>query len=720
MCTSCPLGTSSSNPGAQSITACTPCQPGTSASTVGTASCKPCDPGSYSNSSGSSSCSFCPKGKYLPFDGKTSVGDCIPCDQGTTLTVGASSASDCIVTQYRCAFGTMPVSRALPSGANDCIPISCPPHLTLTQSGCVGCPFGTAGAHPGCVNCTLAALATPATASGGAGGNPILAQTQCPGFLPVAIPADPSTLGLPAGTPNPPPSSLLSDTTNAVSAFPATLTAPPATYSFFAGSSLLTGLSGAGLALATLLTAFLASFHGWFNTAVGGMLRAADMFSMDHAVRKEGEAALKRTTALGGGCTLLMILSFATSAALLTLRRATDNTLSTNSIIAITSMQSNVAALPWVPAPPTNPSRGGLNINIFSLASLGGGGSCATPLSFTPSGMGGGGSGGGTWVTQSTPSTPDGRSVLTLSCQGCLLTSTTTLQLTLPASCQALYLEATSVDARGTLRSLPLDPAVSSPQGLNLVSSIAWNLDVMLGVLLDQTDSAEGGGKSARGYLLLSSAGSKTTAYPGSSILPTSSAILVSISLSLQPIFTQTVLTQKTSLADLGASIIGLAGLAALFRLLFQYTEKLMEGQLFVFVCGGCCRGGGGGGDSARVLKGEGLGEGGDGVGEAAASTAVLKGAKPPKKVVAVAHPEELVVNPLHHHHHHQHHHHHSIGVVPEEGKVVMVDPPLPTHPSVWHRHSDGDDVWFHCPATGEVAWKLPPGADLQDRVKRK
>ena len=437
--------------------------------------------------------------------------------------------------------------------------------LTEIRSGCRGCPSGTAGAFPSqCQPCSNASV--------------------CPGFLQLPLPLDAASLGLPLGAPRPPPASLqASNPATAVSLFSAPLPSLPTPFSFFAGSSLLTGVAGLALCLLALAAVAVDVLRG--GTHTGAALRRMDAFALDHAVLVEGKGPVRRATVLGGGCSLVMALMFTTFAALLFLRRYTDNVLTTNSIVVLSGITSNIAALPWA-APRAQRARPGVRLNIFSLAGLASArGDCATPLSWSAAGLS-----QGQWAVASAsdgaPGTPSARSFLSFSCVDCAFTATSQLAFSLPFTCQALYMEATAVDPLGVVRALPLSPAFSSATATQLLTSVQWQLEVMLAVLLDQQDNAEGGGNSARGYQLLSSTGSCSTQFPGSSLLPSTSAVRVAVTLSLQPTFTLTQLSQKTSLADLGASVIGLAGLISFFRLLFQNSELLLER-----VAGGRCCG---------------------------------------------------------------------------------------------------------------------------------
>ena len=63
-CVSCSLGSASAAVGAQSLSTCVPCLPGSFAHSQGMVACVPCSPGFFSNSSNSSSCDQCPSGSF--------------------------------------------------------------------------------------------------------------------------------------------------------------------------------------------------------------------------------------------------------------------------------------------------------------------------------------------------------------------------------------------------------------------------------------------------------------------------------------------------------------------------------------------------------------------------------------------------------------------------------------------------------------------------------
>jgi hypothetical protein len=151
-CTDCPPGTTTSNPGATSVSQCVQCQPGTfySDTTIRgtrTRTCVVCPPGKFSNTAGATSCTNCAAGSYAPGSGSQS---CTPCPANSVSSAGSSSCTVCV----------------LPKFAND--------NKTL----CTGCPAGKfytaiGSQGPRCENCP-AGRTSPAESTG------ISSCTACP------------------------------------------------------------------------------------------------------------------------------------------------------------------------------------------------------------------------------------------------------------------------------------------------------------------------------------------------------------------------------------------------------------------------------------------------------------------------------------------------------------------------------------------------------------
>lgn len=92
-CNPCPVGTSSSTPGANTSTYCQSCPPGEFNPTPGQPLCTQCSPGRFNPSSGSTSeayCEACPPNFYNPQVGSNSSSACIPCPSGSSSPAAAS------------------------------------------------------------------------------------------------------------------------------------------------------------------------------------------------------------------------------------------------------------------------------------------------------------------------------------------------------------------------------------------------------------------------------------------------------------------------------------------------------------------------------------------------------------------------------------------------------------------------------------------------------
>lgn len=92
-CNPCPVGTSSSTPGANTSAYCQLCAPGEFNPTPGQPLCTQCSPGRFNPSSGSTSeayCEACPPNFYNPEVGSNSSSACIPCPSGSSSPAAAS------------------------------------------------------------------------------------------------------------------------------------------------------------------------------------------------------------------------------------------------------------------------------------------------------------------------------------------------------------------------------------------------------------------------------------------------------------------------------------------------------------------------------------------------------------------------------------------------------------------------------------------------------
>ena len=113
----------------------------------------------------------------------------------------------------------------------------------------------------------------------------------------------------------------------------------------------------------------------------------------------------------------------------------------------------------------------------------------------------------------------------------------------------------------------------------NLLTKIEWKVLPLLDVRYDLRSNTKN--VARRGYTLIN--GGITTSrrsivsLENSSftlIAPASASVEARVLLSLQPYYSRTTLTEKTTLLQLFASIVGLAGIFSVFGILFQNTER--------------------------------------------------------------------------------------------------------------------------------------------------
>jgi hypothetical protein len=160
------------------------------------------------------------------------------------------------------------------------------------------------------------------------------------------------------------------------------------------------------------------------------------------------------------------------------------------------------------------------------------------------------------------------------------------LTFQLPHACQSLALEVAAAAADGSVGVVTGD----SDEGAateGLLTSLEWQVLPLLDEIYDLRPDASR--SSRRGYTLIDG-GISVTRKTATSALnssyslfsPASSSIAVKISLALQPYFSKTTLTEKTSLLELFASIVGLAGIFSVFGILFQQTERMTSTSVVV------------------------------------------------------------------------------------------------------------------------------------------
>ena len=333
----------------------------------------------------------------------------------------------------------------------------------------------------------------------------------------------------------------------------------PGPYSFISIPPLTTYIISASLMILVLLLTAVPRMHA--------ALKYVDSFAAAHTL-KENEAFINVPTPLGGACTLLSIIAFLTAAIVLIIGYASSNAVVTSALDTSTIQSSPFTSdIVWATIPsavnllPSFPKSTSLQIRIFSPVGL----NCATQqtlTSWTASDSG--------WTPGVTSDCGDGRSLLTLTCTSCALSASSILTITLPFTCQSLYVEAIAIDATGEMNMLQLPTTSSAAVGSQLLTAITWTLNPMASIYKDTIT-----GQTARGFRLLS--GSVSPSYSASNaalLSPLAASVVLTVNLPLQSTFAVTTLTQLQTIAQLLTNIIGLLGIMGAFKILFQMAEN--------------------------------------------------------------------------------------------------------------------------------------------------
>jgi len=352
--------------------------------------------------------------------------------------------------------------------------------------------------------------------------------------------------------------------------------------------------------------------------AEGGDLEATDTDTL--------ETSDRRKTALGGLCTFLLGITLCSLGAWTLLSFANDNTTQTSSTQLLTSDMASLMTNSSGWAPPSSPIRAalggslrpttGIQVRVFGQSANG----CAAPAPF---------------VTQGTPSSSfpfngsssplfsvapgeeaqwvldlptattgaacgpggaaPGLSLFTLSCLSCRLSSSSFVSLYLPFTCQSALVEIVSVDAFGVVSAVgaPMGVPAGTPDGTYL-ATFSISSTVSLVTLEDNRelskaqglyfrDSPLSGQKSTfLGLKVVVGKASSSTFTPsrdnqGSGIYPLANAVVLSVDLGLEPNFSRTVLTSKTTYQALVAQLIGLLGIMAVYKCLFLAARVLKK-----------------------------------------------------------------------------------------------------------------------------------------------
>ena len=383
------------------------------------------------------------------------------------------------------------------------------------------------------------------------------------------------------------------------------------------------------------------------------LLKQLDAFSLRHPV-PEGRGPVRKATGLGGTCTILGALAVAVLAAVLAVRRDADNVLVQQSLAVLDAGALQLAASAvWA-------SSAGVSGFQLRVTTHGEPGACSSPLAWSTTGLQSGG-----WQLAATADCGDGRSLLTFSCPGCVFTGSSALDLSLSYSCQALVVEAAAADASGAIKVVSMPLSDTTATSTSILTSATWELAPLLSIQRDAINN-----NFVRGYQLVSVASSSTFITTPTAVKPAEASVSLHVSLPIQPFYSSTFITEKTSVIQLLSSIVGLTGIFSAFGLAFQvvYAATQVRYQ--------CCR-------RQRLTK--------------------RPPPVPPQQPASTA---ELILtsNPLQHHA--------ALAAAHEAAPTAPLEHPAAA--ATWYQQHDEDgNTYYANPLTGESVWELPEGAVL-------
>ncbi len=683
-CLTCPAGKASATSGANSSSTCVTCAAGTFSS-PGTVTCTPAPAGTYAEGAGATAPTSCPLGRYFGGTGGPTSAVCAPCADGTTTaSTGAFSALQCFAGATPCPPGTQPTSA---SSSDSCVPLTCTPPLRpaawavfsvdssalLVSSDCAGCAPGTAGTPGACVPCAPGDF--------------------CPGLLSRPL------LNFSAGAATPGGRALFASRPLPWGACPK-LSAPlpgAAATAAMGSAPLSRALQAAvvgGCFLCALLLLGLATARAPPPRSprscafrVAWVARGLDLYGLSHATDVD-KSPVNRPTAAGGVFTLLGLTGIATYAAYMVLQWQDSNTLVQRSLDAVDDgVWGSLRALPWaVAALPGVPAASGL---LLRLTLDGEANMCSAPLSGpAPTDLR-----RGAWVKVGGVAEcggAGGASQLTYACVDCELGPNAALSFTFHYSCQSLLLEAAAVPAypAGAVSLVvAAATATAAAPGGGLLTALTWEAPPLITQCRDSVSA--GGVASKRGYAFALSSVAPlrqpllTDGAGNLLVRPTSAALNLTIALPLSPTFVTTSLTPLVPWTQLLANIVGLSGVLSVVGVLFGCAEKKLAAK----GKGGALLGGASGEAPA------------DAPGGAAAEVAAMQ------RALAAQHAEQQrALAAL------------AARVGAEAGSVTVNPLRAAAEKRVrWKRYADETDVWFVSCDTGETAWEVPEGAEIED-----
>jgi hypothetical protein len=341
-------------------------------------------------------------------------------------------------------------------------------------------------------------------------------------------------------------------------------------------------VGGAIVGLFLVLAAFVARLQPATLEWANSYLKSVDFFSLNHQLEPD-EVPVKRATTLGGIFSLLSLTVITSYSAYMVESWLENNTLVQVSLRTMEEETwSSVGALPFAsnialayagltPAPP--PSTLMLQIQVD-----GDPGACAAPLAWSQSGLQ-----AGAWSLATAPATCGAAGSLashTLTCPGCIFTSSSQLRLVWHYSCQAFLLSASSAQPYPTAKTslFTAPPAQTRGSAAGLLQEITWTVTPVLSVLWDNVTSESSVGWMLSGDDLEVGPLQAPPAGEGGLLLqPASASVTLAIKLPLADTYQVTLLTPKVPWTALIANIVGLSGIVGLVGVLFSHYEKRLS-----------------------------------------------------------------------------------------------------------------------------------------------
>jgi len=636
-CISCPAGTFSNVLGARSSSTCSSCKPGTFSS-AGDSSCSPCLEGYYASGNNSAKCTPCPRNIYNDLVGASSITQCISCPSGTITTVsGTSAVSDCIAGAFACPRGTQPKSSDIPAKTlSDCIELSCSfPLQAATDSGivvsttslgtkCIGCSQGTFGSPSSfCSLCKAEEVCPGFMGVPLPNSSSILALSRQLSSWACASDFQGDSISLNSALTRQLPTPAI-ETVTLDSGSTAVVSAGVGFVAFtffvlavrsFSGWFKLYNLQHKSSVLSSRPRQKINDPNSVeverfeqdrISSIIGSVLESLDAFSLAHHL-ESGDVVVKNPTALGGAFTIAGVTTLIVLSIILALRRQADNVLTQQSIAVLDAGSLYASkAQPWSKRPSLSAAYSSPSLTqvtqddsqprLLRIRALVSGDSDASCGALLPSLWSLEGMSSGDLVYHSSLSSkpcvagvrkrdtsPRGQASIfqhIWTCSDCLFSSQTMLTFSLPFGCQSIVLEVASAAADESVSIV----SSNSDEGIRnggLISSLEWKVLPLLDVLYDFRPGAFS--NSRKGYSLIDGGTTvsrviveNASSNQSYALFPsTRTTLTVKVSLLLQPYFSRTTLSEKTSVLLLFSNIVGLAGIFSVFGILFQQADKM-------------------------------------------------------------------------------------------------------------------------------------------------